>query len=97
MNIYSINPSSEPGEARMRGTQGRNAHGRHGGCREQAARAGSLPCWRVKKKPPDGAGGFGVSVATEDVLGDRQGFSFGGFLCEADKVPTVRPFKKVEQ
>ena len=62
-----------------------------------AAQAGSLPWWRVKKKPPDGAGGFGISIATEDVLGNRQGFSFGGFLCEADKVPTVRPFKKVEQ
>ena len=62
-----------------------------------AARAGPLPCCGSKKKPPDGAGGFGVSVATEDVLGDRQGFSFGGFLCEANKVPTVRPFKKVEQ
>lgn len=62
-----------------------------------AAQAGSLPCGRVKEKPPDGAGGFGVSVATEDVLGDRQGFSFGGFLCETDKVPTMRPFKKVEQ
>ena len=62
-----------------------------------AARAGSLPCCGSKKKPPDGAGGFRVSVATEDVLGDRQGFDFGGFLCEADKVPTVRPFKKVEQ
>ena len=46
MNIYSVNPSSEPGEARMRGTQGRNAHGRHGGCREPTARAGSLPCAR---------------------------------------------------
>ena len=62
-----------------------------------AARAGSLPCRRVKKKPPDGAGGFGVSVATEGAFGDCQSFRFGGFLCETDKVPTVRPFKKVEQ
>ena len=42
MNTYSINRPFEPGEARMRGTQGRNAHGRHGGCREP--RRAPVPC-----------------------------------------------------
>lgn len=59
-NIYSINPSSEPGEARMRGTQGRNAHGRHGECREPAARAGSLPCTR--RRPPARCGQGGLKA-----------------------------------
>ena len=61
MNIYSINPSSEPGEARMRGTQGRNAHGRHGECREPAAQAGSLPCKR--RRPPARCGQGGLKAS----------------------------------
>ena len=84
----------------LRGKAGLQRAARHlppGRVQGTGGGAGSLPCWRVKKKPPDGAGGFGVSVATESAFSDRQGFSFGGFLCEADKVPTMRPFKKVEQ
>ena len=59
MNIYSVNRLLEPRAARMRGTQGRNAHGRHGRCREPAARAGSLPCASERKSPAE-AGLWGV-------------------------------------
>ena len=84
------------GCARRRGRKGRAAPCRRGGCREP--RREPVPCRAgMKKSRPVERAASGVSVATEDVLGDCQGFGFGGFFREADKVPTVRPFKKVEQ